>query len=102
MLSTDEYFKMFYVVDKMEDIGGFIVSPIPIEEGKLYSGYTGTPPKEVVGIPELIEAESIQIFDDLESLRKWQEWCESPMDSDVQKPKLNVVPMNRKTLEETE
>lgn len=100
MLSTEEYFKLFHVVDKMEDIGGYIVQPIGIVEGLLYGGYKGPIPKEVLSVPDLIEAEDIFIFDDIDSLREWQNWLDSPSEEISKKPKLNVVPITGKPSEE--
>lgn len=95
MVSNEEYFKLFHVVDEQLDIGGYIVYPIAIENDKLYGGYKGVKPKEVLGVPELIDAENIYIFDELDSLLEWQKWMEKPSEEIVNTPKLNVLSFNK-------
>jgi len=96
MISTDEYYKLYHVVQKLEEeISGYIVEPLVIS-GKIYGGFEGVVPKEVLMVPELYGAESIYVFDDEASLRAWQKWLDEPSE-ESDKPKLSVVPFNKKS-----
>lgn len=95
MISTEEFYKMCHVKEPLDDeMGGYIVEPLSIT-GKIYGGFEGVPPKEVLMAPELYSAESIYVFDDEASLRAWQKWLDEPM-TETEKPKLSVVPFNKK------
>lgn len=94
MISSEEYYKMCYVKETLDkEMGGYIVEPIAIT-GKIYGGFEGVPPKEVLMAPEIYGAESIFIFDDEASLRAWQRWVDET-DLETEKPKLSVVPFNK-------
>lgn len=100
MITTDEYYRMCHVVDKLDDIGGYIVSPLAISN-KIYGGFDGVSPKEILMVPEIFDSEGIYVFDDETSLRAWQKWFDKPS-PEKETPKLNVVPFNKNNKSETD
>lgn len=101
MISSEEYYKMCYVKETLDkEMGGYIVEPIAIT-GKIYGGFEGVPPKEVLMAPEIYSAESIYVFDDEQSLRAWQKWLDEP-NAETEKPKFSVVPFNKNSKADSE